>query len=94
MLKKLRLKFICITMAIVTIMLCVIFGLVYGSTSQSLARASVTMLQQLAEDPFRPVSASQQFSQMPQSYFAVQYTTWGQITAIGGYYDLNDSFKS
>ncbi len=34
MLKKLRLKFICITMAIVTIMLCVIFGLVYGSTSQ------------------------------------------------------------
>ena len=66
MLKKLRLKFICITMAIVTIMLCVIFGLVYGSTSQSLARASVTMLQQLAEDPFRPESASQQFSQMPQ----------------------------
>ena len=72
MLKKLRLKFICITMAIVTIMLCVIFGLVYGSTSQSLARASVTMLQQLAEDPFRPESASQQFSQMPQPYFAVQ----------------------
>ena len=71
MLKKLRLKFICITMAIVTIMLCVIFGLVYGSTSQSLARASVTMLQQLAEDPFRPESASQQFSQMPQPYFAV-----------------------
>ena len=69
MLKKLRLKFICITMAIVTIMLCVIFGLVYGSTSQSLARASVTMLQQLAEDPFRPESASQQFSQMPQPYF-------------------------
>lgn len=91
MLKKLRLKFICITMAIVTIMLCVIFGLVYGSTSQSLARASVTMLQQLAEDPFRPESASQQFSQMPQPYFAVQYTTWGQITAIGGYYDLNDA---
>ena len=30
MLKKLRLKFICITMAIVTIMLCVIFGLVYN----------------------------------------------------------------
>ena len=72
MLKKLRLKFICITMAIVTIMLCVIFGLVYGSTSQSLARASVTMLQQLAEDPFRPESASQQFSQMPQPYFAVR----------------------
>ena len=91
MLKKLRLKFICITMAIVTIMLCVIFGMVYGSTSQSLARASVTMLQQLAEDPFRPESASQQFSQMPQPYFAVQYTTWGQITAIGGYYDLNDA---
>ena len=91
MLKKLRLKFICITMAIVTVMLCVIFGLVYGSTSQSLARASVTMLQQLAEDPFRPESASQQFSQMPQPYFAVQYTTWGQITAIGGYYDLNDA---
>lgn len=49
------------------------------------------MLQQLAEDPFRPESASQQFSQMPQPYFAVQYTTWGQITAIGGYYDLNDA---
>ena len=65
MLKKLRLKFICITMAIVTIMLCVIFGLVYGSTSQSLARASVTMLQQLAEDPSAQCQLASSFLRCP-----------------------------
>ena len=41
MLKKLRLKFILINMVIVTIMLGVIFGLLYYSTGSNLERESV-----------------------------------------------------
>ena len=49
MLKKLRLKFVAINMAIVTAMLCVMFSLVYGFTRADLEAESVDMLQRIAE---------------------------------------------
>ena len=57
MLRKLRLKFICINMAIVTAMLCVIFSLVLNSTAQNLESQSISALKQIADNPtwsFRP----------------------------------------
>ena len=41
MLKKLKIQFVCITMSIVTVMLCVIFGLVYHFTSVDLEAKSL-----------------------------------------------------
>lgn len=38
MIKRLRIKFVCINMTIVTIMLCVIFGLVLHFTSVSMEK--------------------------------------------------------
>ena len=44
MLKQLRLKFVCITMTIVTVMLGVILFMVLQSTRQNLEQQSVQML--------------------------------------------------
>ena len=51
MLKKLRLKFVLINMSIVTIMLCVILGLVFYFTSANLEAASINMMQNIAANP-------------------------------------------
>ena len=49
--KKLRLKFVLINMSIVTIMLCVILGLVFYFTSANLEAASINMMQNIAANP-------------------------------------------
>lgn len=52
--RRLRLKFICVNMLIVTVMMGVIFGLVYHFTQTGLETQSVSMLQSIAAEPFRP----------------------------------------
>lgn len=54
MLKKLQIKFICINMLIVAVMLCIIFGLVYHFTAESLGNEAVQMLQTLADTRYKP----------------------------------------
>lgn len=51
MLRKLRIKFICINMAIITIMLAVILGLVIHFTHSNLERNNRQMLQEIAANP-------------------------------------------
>lgn len=53
MIKRLRIKFVCINMTIVTIMLCVIFGLVLHFTSVSMEKESIEMMQSVALDPLQ-----------------------------------------
>ena len=50
MLRKLRIKFVCVNMLIVTMMLLVIFGLVFKFTQANLEQQSVSMMEQLAEE--------------------------------------------
>ena len=50
MLKKLRLKFVLINMSIVTIMLCVILGLIFYFTSANLEAASCLLYTSDAAD--------------------------------------------
>lgn len=50
MLKQLRVKFICIIMAIVAVTLAVIFGFIYHSTRQDLEDQSIRMLQSVMGD--------------------------------------------
>ena len=50
MIRRLRLKFICVNMLIVTVMMGVILGLVYHFTQTGLETQSVSMLQSIAAD--------------------------------------------
>ena len=54
MLKRLRIKFVCINMALLMAMLCVILGLVVHFTRAGLEAESVRMMQTAATVPARP----------------------------------------
>ena len=90
MLKKLRLKFVAINMAIVTAMLCVIFSLVYGFTRADLEAESVDMLQRIAAAPFQLVIPGETPQELNLPYFVLEVDQQGQLEAAGGYYDLSD----
>ena len=91
MLKKLRLRFVCVLMAIVTVTLCLIFGLVYHFTRENLESQTLAMMESVVEDPLqlgRPNSRSQE---MKLPYFLIKVSSHGELAAVsGGYYDLSD----
>lgn len=89
MLKRLKIKFVCINMALITGMLCVILGLVVQLTRESLAADS---RQQLYSISHRPSHLSIPTPQMPEAqlpYFVVERNMWG-VTTSSGYYDLSN----
>ncbi len=91
MIRKLRIKFICINMLIVTGMLCVILGMTYHFTAQNLRDESVRMLQRLAASSFRPGIPNERPEEVRLPYFTVEISRWGAlVSASGGYYDLSD----
>ena len=90
MIRKLRLKFICINMAIVTLMLCVIFGLVFHFTSVNLAEESTGLLRAVALEP--AVMGPPGGGQVRLPYFSICITMDGDLVPYGnGYYDLTDA---
>lgn len=88
MIKRLRTKFVCINMALVTVMLLVIFGLVYHFTATGLEENSIAALKSATEvlqRPGRPGMAT-------QPVFTLEQTPWGELIATGGeYFDLTDA---
>ena len=91
MLRKLRLKFVCVNMLIVTLMLLVIFGLVFQFTRTNLEQQSISMMEQLAEDPFRMSLPGDGMQDVQLPYFVLQLGRSGDLIAVsGGYYDLSD----
>lgn len=80
MLKTLRKRFVLITMAIVTGMLLIIFGLVIHFTNLDLNARSDTLLQQIAQNALDP---SGQEPNSPLPYFTLRFSTFGQVTASG-----------
>lgn len=92
MLKKLRVKFVCINMLIVTGMLCVIFGMIYSFTRQNLQAESLRMMEDIAKDPFQMGTPYELPSGVRLPYFALQIGPRGKLLAVGGgYYDLSDT---
>lgn len=91
MIRRLRVKFICINMVIVTTMLLVIFGMVLGFTGANLEQQSIRMMETVAEDRLflgRPGEGRQE---VPLPYFVVNISIWGEISAVSnGFYDLSD----
>lgn len=98
MIKKLRYRFVAITMAIVTLMLVVIFALVLSLTHRRIYSDSVKMLQGLAGFPIgmnqnrRPERRNRgQDMDVQLPFFRVEVDAEGNIVATDGdYFDLTD----
>ena len=91
MLRRLRLKFVCIVMAIVTVMLCVVFGLVIHYMGNTLEEQSIQMLRSIADDPLQVGNPGDVTDGIQLPYFTVLLSYRGQLVAkSGGYYDLSD----
>jgi len=99
MIRRLRLKFIAVIMALVVVMLGVIFGMVVHFTRLSLERESITMMQNIASMPLRQERPNRETRELPEDrpenvrlpYFTVLLDENGEPSAFGGgYYDLSD----
>ena len=94
MLKKLRLKFVLITVGIVTAMLAVIFATVYHFTKLNLETSSVSMMQNIANDPFREMTPGEAGPDGPMQnlpFIVVRIGPDGALQSYGGgYFDLTE----
>lgn len=89
MLKKLRRRFICFTMTVVTILLSVVFVLVYHSTHVSLEHRSLQLMGRLWDDFRRHELDSDQPDEVRLPYFILQVDTEGNIASYNSsYFDL------
>ena len=90
MIRRLRLKFICITMSIVMVMLCVLLVTQYNSTRASLERISLSALESAVREPLdvgRPGFGSRE-----QPCFLLSLNGLGVLRVSGSeYYDLSDT---
>lgn len=84
MLKKLRLKLVCINMVLLTVMLCVILGLVVHFTQAGLEAESVRMMQAAAAIPSRPGRPDGRKGDFPLPYLIVREDREGRLSAIWG----------
>ena len=92
MLKKLRIRFICINMAIVTVMLAVILVLVLHFTANSLERESIRMMQSVVQGPAQLPRPGERPAGVRLPYFFLQITPQGDLKAVGSSdFDLSDS---
>ena len=92
MIRRLRVRFVLVNMAFVTVMLAAIFATVLGITRGNLERESLRMMQTIAVNPFQagpPGQAASGDVRLP--YFVVQVGRDGELLGTGGgYYDLSD----
>ena len=91
MIRKLRLKFVLFTMTIVTLLLVVIFGLVFFFTRANLEQKSIDMMESIAANPFQLGMPNELGEEVRLPYFTLQVGPAGELIATGGgYYDLSD----
>jgi len=90
MLKRLRTKFVCINMAIITVMLFVVFGMVLHFTAANLEDQSIQMMQAAAAGSVQPARPGEGIP-VAQPYFMVETNLLGEITYYGtNLFDLSD----
>ena len=91
MLKKLRIKFVCINMTIVTIMLMVLFSVLYISTSRALEAESVELMRAIAENPMRQHIPKERRFELRRPYIVIRIDPDGNPADVSGsYFDLSD----
>ena len=92
MIKKLRIKFVCIVMVIAMLMVGSILGVVIHFTGTSMEMQSVSMMRTIAASPFQQGNLDKPSNdEVRLPFFTVQISSRGElITASGGYFDLSD----
>ena len=92
MIKKLRIKFVCIVMAVAMLMVGGILGVVIYFTGQSMEMQSISMMRTIAAGTFQQgVPGQLMDDEVRLPFFTVQISSRGElITAGGGYFDLSD----
>jgi len=92
LIKKLRMKFVCIVMAIALLMVGGILGVVIHFTGQSMQMQSISMMRTIADRPFQQGIPGEPYNdEVRLPFFIVQISSRGElIAANGGYFDLSD----
>lgn len=91
MIRRLRVKFVCINMTIVTVMLLAIFVTVYQLTQRNLERESIQMMRTVAQDPLQLSRPGEMEPEVHLPYFTLGLGQDGQVLSTGGgYFDLSD----
>ena len=92
MIKKLRIKFICIVMTIAMLMVGIILGVVVYFTANNMEMQSVSMMRAIASAPFQKGDLMKPGGdEVRLPFFTVQVSNHGElVTAGGGYFDLSD----
>ena len=92
MIRKLRIKFVCVIMAIVMLMLSGIMGMTLYFTRQNMQMQSINMMRAIAASPFQQGNLGKPSEeQVRLPFFTVQISNRGElIAASGGYFDLSD----
>ena len=92
MIRRLKIKFVCITMSLVTVILLCVLAAVLELTQASLQRESLRTMWQIALNPARPQAPDEEFNGMRLPYFVLEVDRDGRVQqAGGGYYDLSDT---
>ena len=91
MIKRLRVKFVCINMLIVVIMLSVIFGTVFTMTRKNLEQESIQMMQTVAKNPLQLIRPDENRADLTLPYFSLELDSNGKLRSTGGgFFDLSD----
>ena len=91
MIKKLRVKFISIVMAITMLLVGSILGLVLYFTGQIMEMQSISMMRTIATAPFQQGNIGTPADEVRLPFFTVQVSGRGEVLAVGGgYFDLSD----
>ena len=91
MIRKLRVKFVCINMLIVLILLSIMLGLVMFSTKMRIEADSIQMMRNIAAVPRMPSRPDEQNEDMNLPFFTLTLDKDGELLSFeGGYYDLSD----
>lgn len=91
MIKRLRIKFVCVVMTIVALMLGAILGVVIYFTGTNMEMQSVSMMRAISASPFQQGNIGKPSEEVRLPFFTVQISSRGElIAASGGYFDLSD----
>ena len=92
MIRKLRIKFVCIVMVIAMLMVGSILGVVIHFTGTSMEMQSISMMRTIAASPFQQGAPGKPMDdEVRLPFFTVQISSRGElITTGGGYFDLTD----
>ena len=91
MIRKLRIKFVCVIMGIVMLMLAMILGVVIHFTGQNMEMQSINMMRAITTAPFQQGKLGKPPEEVRLPFFTVQIGNRGELLGIsGGYFDLTD----